>query len=328
MPRAGVSDNMTLLKNGLRTLARKYGIFLIFMGLIVIGTIVSPYFLKVKNVTNVLRQISVTGILALAEMTLIISGNIDLSLGSIIALSGMISVSVYLSTGSLALAILVSVGISIVCTTFSGVMIAYVKLPAFIATMAMDYIARGLCFIYTGGQATYKIGNYSVISTTYLGAVPLPVYIFFGMALFVAIVMNRTTLGRSIFAVGGNQEAANSSGIHVKHTIIKAFVIAGILTGVASVLQIARVNSAIPDTATNYHGDAIASAIIGGTSFTGGIGTVFGCMVGSAIMGFLTNLLNLCGLDAYFQMVTKGAIILGALAIDLKTKSNRKKRKG
>ena len=328
MPRAGVSDNMTLLKNGLRTLARKYGIFLIFMGLIVIGTIVSPYFLKVKNVTNVLRQISVTGILALAEMTLIISGNIDLSLGSIIALSGMISVSVYLSTGSLALAILVSVGISIVCTTFSGVMIAYVKLPAFIATMAMDYIARGLCFIYTGGQATYKIGNYSVISTTYLGAVPLPVYIFFGMALFVAIVMNRTTLGRSIFAVGGNQKAANSSGIHVKHTIIKAFVIAGILTGVASVLQIARVNSAIPDTATNYHGDAIASAIIGGTSFTGGIGTVFGCMVGSAIMGFLTNLLNLCGLDAYFQMVTKGVIILGALAIDLKTKSNRKKRKG
>lgn len=328
MPRAGVNDSMTLLKQGLRTLARKYGIFLIFMGLIVIGTIVSPYFLKVKNVTNVLRQISVTGILALAEMTLIISGNIDLSLGSIIALSGMISVSMYLSTGSLVLAILVSIGISIVCTTFSGIMIAYVKLPAFIATMAMDYIARGLCFIYTGGQATYKIGNYSVISTTYLGAVPLPVYIFFGMALFVAIVMNRTTLGRSIFAVGGNQEAANSSGIHVRHTIIKAFIIAGILTGVASVLQIARVNSAIPDTATNYHGDAIASAIIGGTSFTGGIGTVFGCMVGSAIMGFLTNLLNLCGLDAYFQMVTKGVIILGALAIDLKTKSNRKKRKG
>lgn len=327
MPRAGVSGNMTFIKNGLRTLARKYGIFVIFMGLLVIGTIVSPYFMKVKNVTNVLRQISVTGILALAEMTLIISGNIDLSLGSIIALSGMLSVSVYLSTGSLALAMLVSIAVSIVCTTFSGVMIAYVKLPAFIATMAMDYIARGLCFIYTGGQATYKIGNYSVISTTYLGAVPLPVYIFFGMAVFVAIVMNRTTLGRSIFAVGGNQEAANSSGIHVKHTIIKAFVLAGILTGVASVLQIARVNSAIPDTAMNYHGDAIASAIIGGTSFTGGIGTVFGCMVGSAIMGFLTNLLNLCGLDAYFQMVTKGVIILGALAIDLRTKSGRKKRK-
>ena len=328
MLRVGVRNNMTILKNGLKTLARKYGIFIIFMGLILIGTIVSPYFLKVKNVTNVLRQISVTGILALAEMTLIISGNIDLSLGSIIALSGMLSVSVYLGTGSLLLAMMVSVGVSVVCTIFSGVMIAYVGLPAFIATMAMDYIARGLCFLYTGGQATYKIGNYALISTTYLGIIPLPVYIFFGMAVFVAIVMNRTTLGRSIFAVGGNKEAANSSGIHVKHTIIKAFIIAGILTGVASLLQIARVNSAIPDTAMNYHGDAIASAIIGGTSFTGGIGTVFGCMVGSAIMGFLTNLLNLCGLDAYFQMVTKGVIILGALAIDLKTKSNRKKRKG
>lgn len=318
---------MMILKNGLKTLARKYGIFLVFMGLVVIGSFMTPYFLTVKNVTNVLRQISVTGVLALAEMALIIAGQIDLSLGSIIALSGMLSVNVYLSTGSLAVAILISIAVSVACTSFSGIMVAYVKLPAFIATMAMDYIARGLCYIYTGGQATYKIGNYSTISTTYLGPVPLPVYIFFGMAIFVAIVMNRTTLGRSIFAVGGNQDAANSSGIHVKHTIIKAFILAGILTGVASVLQIARVNSAIPDTAMNYHGDAIASTIIGGTSFTGGIGTVFGCMVGSAIMGFLTNLLNLYGLDSYFQMVTKGVIIIGALAIDLRTKSGRKKRK-
>ncbi|MCI8466046.1 MAG: ABC transporter permease [Lachnospiraceae bacterium] len=315
------------LKKRLDIVSRKYGIYLVFFCLIIIGAVTNPYFLTVKNVTNVFRQIAVTGVLALAEMVLIIAGQIDLSLGSVIALSGMMSVSAYLSTGSLLAAIGVSLLISVLCLTFSGFMVAKVKLPAFIATMAMDYIARGLCYIYTGGQATYEIGNYSVISTTYLGAVPLPVYIFFGMAVVCWVIMNRTTLGRDIFATGGNQAAANASGIHVDRTIIKAFIIAGALTGVAAVLQIARVNSAIPDTATNYHGDAIAAAIIGGTSFTGGIGTVMGCMVGAAIMGFLTNLLNLTGLDSYVQMVTKGMIILVALTIDLSGKNKRIKRK-
>lgn len=315
------------LKGRIDVISRKYGIFLVFIALIIIGSIANPYFLTIKNVTNVLRQISVTGVLALAEMVLIIAGQIDLSLGSVIALSGMVSVSAYLSSGSLVVAVLVSLLISVLCLIFSGYMVAKVKLPAFIATMAMDYIARGICYIYTGGQAKYEIGNYSVISTTYFSAVPLPVYIFFGMALICWVIMNRTTLGRDIFAVGGNQAAANASGISVDKTIIRAFVIAGILTGVAAVLQIARVNSAIPDTATNYHGDAIAAAIIGGTSFTGGIGTVMGCMVGAAIMGFLTNLLNLVGLDSYVQMVTKGGIILLALAIDLSGKNKRIKKK-
>ena len=308
-------------------LTRRYGIFVIFIILLIVGSIISPYFIRVKNVTNVLRQISVTGILALAEMILIISGQIDLSLGSVVALSGMFSVSAYLATGVLAIGVIVAILVSVCCLSISGVLVAKINLPAFIATMAMDYIARGICYIYTGGQATYEIGNYSVISTSYIGPVPLPVYIFFGFAIIIAIIMNRTTIGRDIFAVGGNNAAANASGINVSTTIIKTFAIAGVLTGVAAVLQIARVNSAIPDTAMNYHGDAIASAIIGGTSFSGGVGTVFGCLVGSAIMGFLTNLLNLVGLDSYIQMVTKGAIIIGALAVDLSGKNKKIKRK-
>ncbi len=315
------------MKKKMDVVFRKYGIYLVFLCLIVIGAVSNPYFLTVKNVTNVFRQIAVTGVLALAEMVLIIAGQIDLSLGAVIAFSGMLSVSAYLSSGSLFAAVLVAVFVSVLCLTFSGFMVAKVKLPAFIATMAMDYIARGLCYIYTGGQAKYEIGDYSVVSTMYLGAIPLPVYILFGMALVCWVIMNRTTLGRDIFAIGGNQAAANASGIHVDLTIIKTFIMAGMLTGVAAVLQIARVNSAIPDTAMNYHGDAIAAAIIGGTSFTGGIGTVMGCMVGAAIMGFLTNLLNLVGLDSYVQMVTKGVIILFALTIDLTGKNKRIKRK-
>lgn len=264
-------------------LLKKYGIGLVLVALLVIGSITVPGFLSIKNVTNVLRQISVTGILALAEGILIISGQIDLSVGSVVALSGMVSVQVYLKSGSLLLGVLVAILISAIVLMASGVLVAKVKLTAFIATMAMDYIARGLCYIYTNGQATYEIGNYNVISTTYVGAIPVPVIVLLVCCVVMAIILNKTTLGRDVFAVGGNQAAANASGIIVDRTIIKTFLVAGLLTGVAAVLQIARVNSAIPSTADGYHGDAIAAAVIGGVSFTGGIGTVGGVLILSLI---------------------------------------------
>lgn len=306
-------------------LLKKYGIGLVLVALLVIGSITVPGFLSIKNVTNVLRQISVTGILALAEGILIISGQIDLSVGSVVALSGMVSVQVYLKSGSLLLGVLVAILISAIVLMASGVLVAKVKLTAFIATMAMDYIARGLCYIYTNGQATYEIGNYNVISTTYVGAIPVPVIVLLVCCVVMAIILNKTTLGRDVFAVGGNQAAANASGIIVDRTIIKTFLVAGLLTGVAAVLQIARVNSVIPSTADGYHGDAIAAAVIGGVSFTGGIGTVGGVLIGSCIMGFLSNFMNLLGLSGYFQQVTKGVIIILALSFDLLTKNNKVK---
>lgn len=299
------------------TIMRKYGIYVIFLVLIIAASLSSSSFLTVKNITNVLRQISVMGVLALAEMMLIISGQIDLSVGSIVALAGMFSVNAYLRTGSFLVIFLVAIGVAVMLSSISGLLVAKIKLPAFIATMAMDWIARGLCYLYTDGQAVYKIGDYGKISTTYIGGIPLPVIFLAGAAIICWVVLNRTTLGRNIYAIGGNAEAANASGIKVNKSIITTFAFAGFLTGIAAILQISRVNSGYPDTAMNYHGDAIAAAVIGGTSFTGGIGTVTGCLVGACIMGFLNNFLNLIGLGAYFQMVTKGAIILVALAIDI-----------
>ncbi len=319
--------NQSSFKSKLDVITRKYGIFIVFAVLMVIGTVTTDSFLTTRNITNVLRQISVIGVMALAEMLLIISGNIDLSLGSVAALAGMISVNAYLSTNSFVVAILTAVLVSMILCATSGVLIAKIKLPSFIATMAMDYVARGLCYLYTNGQAKYEIGNYGKLSTTYIGAIPLPIFFFAGCAIVCWIILNRTAQGRNIYAIGGNSEAANASGISVNKTIVKTFIVAGLLTGLAAVLQIARVNSAIPNTAENYHGEAIAAAVIGGTSFTGGIGTVMGCLVGAAIMGFLSNLLNLLGLGSYFQMVTKGFIILLALSIDMMGKNKRIKRK-
>ena len=310
------------------TISRKYGIFVVFIVLLLLGTVTADSFLTARNITNVLRQIAVTGVLALAEMLLIISGNIDLSLGSVIALSGMFSVSAYLSTGSLSWLVVMSCVCGLyVYVYFKRYFCCENKAPAFIATMAMDYIARGLCYLYTGGQATYEIGDYGKISSTYFVGIPLPIFFFLGCAIVCWIILNRLPLGRDVYAIGGNQDAAKASGINVDFTIIKTFAMAGLLTGIAAVLQIARVNSAIPNTAENYHGDAIAAAVIGGTSFTGGIGTVMGCLVGACIMGFLSNWLNLIGLGSYFQMVTKGFIILLALSIDMLGKNKRIKRK-
>ncbi len=317
------------VKPGFDTIMRKYGIYVIFLVLVIAASLSTESFLTVKNITNVLRQISVMGVLALAEMMLIISGQIDLSVGSIVALAGMLSVNAYLKTGSFVVLFAVAIIAAMLLSAFSGIMVAKVKLPAFIATMAMDWIARGLCYLYTNGQAVYKIGDYGKISTTYIAGIPLPVLFLIGMAVICWIVLNRTTLGRDVYAIGGNAEAANASGIKVNKSIIITFAFAGFLTGIAAILQISRVNSGYPDTAMNYHGDAIAAAVIGGTSFTGGIGTVSGCLVGACIMGFLSNFLNLIGLGAYFQMVTKGAIILIALAIDIlgKNKVLRGKKK-
>lgn len=317
------------VREKLDIISRKYGIYVIFVFLLIIASLSTKNFLTVKNVTNVLRQISVTGVLAMAEMLLIISGQIDLSVGSIVAFSGMLSINAYLRTNSFFVLFLVAIGVSVIMSSISGVMVAKIKLPAFIATMAMDYIARGLCYLYTNGQAVYEIGDYGKLSTTYIGVIPLPVFFFAGAALICWIILNRMTLGRDIYAIGGNAEAANASGIKVDRSLIVTFGLAGLLTGIAAVLQIARVNSGYPDTAMNYHGDAIAAAVIGGTSFTGGIGTVSGCLIGACIMGFLGNFLNLIGLGSYFQMVTKGVIILVALSIDIlgKNKMLRSKKK-
>lgn len=316
-----------LLKEKLHGIFKTYGIYIIFILLMIVGAFLSPVFLTSKNLLNVLRQLSVIGILAFAEMLLIISGNIDLSLGAVVAFSGMVSVTAYLATGSFVITLITAMAVSAACCMASGILVAVFKLPSFIATLAMDYIARGFCYMYTGGQPTYDIKGYGNISSGFLGSIPIPVIFLLIIALICWIISSKTTLGRDIYAIGGNMDAANASGINVKKTIIKTFLIAGLLTGIAAVLQIARVNSGLPDTAQNYHGDAIASAVIGGTSFTGGIGSVPGVFVGAIIMGMISNILNLVGVQSYIQMVVKGVIIIAAIAFDLKGKNMKVSQK-
>lgn len=305
------------------SLTKKYGIFIILIAIIVISSVISPYFMKYNNILSIARQVSVTGILALGETLLIISGMIDLSMGSVLALSGMVSINAYLASESFIVAFLVSILIAALAGLINGILVTKVKIPAFIATMSMDFIARGSVYLYTGGKPIYQIGNMGKISSGYLGPIPIPVIFLLFLVIICWFILSYTTLGRSIYAVGGNASAAKASGINVDRIRIIAYVISGIFVGIAGVLQMGRLNSGLPDTGIGYHGDAIASTVIGGTSFTGGIGTAQGTLAGTFIIGIISNILNLQGVQSYTQQIVKGGIIIAAVGIDLINKSRQ-----
>ena len=315
------SEKAKHIYNGI---VRKYGIFLILLVVIVTGSVLSKVFLTTKNMMNVFRQISVTGILAFAETILIIGGNVDLSLGSQVALAGMISINAYLATGSYILAFLIAILVCVVCSVFNAFTITKLRMPGFVATMSMDFIARGAVYVYCKGTPIYQIGDYGKISSTYiLNVIPLPVVFLLAVTVIAGIVLSRTCLGRDIYAVGGNAEAAFASGISTIRTKFKMFAISGIFTGIAAAIQMARLNTGMPDTAEGYHGDAIAAAVIGGASFTGGAGSAAGTLVGALIVGFISNILNLKGVSANIQQIVKGALIIIAVSADIAGKNKK-----
>lgn len=311
------------MSKGFSQLTRRYGIYFVLLLFIIFSSLINPYFMKYNNIISVARQISITGILALGQTLLIISGLIDLSMGSVMALSGMVSINVFLSTGSYVLAFLVSIVIAAIAGVLNGVLITKIKIPAFIATMSMDFIARGSVYLYTDGKPIYQIGTLGKVSSGYFGFIPIPVIFLLTMAVITWFILSYTILGRSIYAVGGNAQAAQVSGINVDKTRITAYIISGIFVGIAGVLQMGRLNSGLPDTAIGYHGDAIASTVIGGTSFTGGIGTAPGTLAGTFIIGIISNILNLEGVQSYVQQIVKGGIILFAVGIDLVNKNRQ-----
>nr|WP_162990918.1 ABC transporter permease [Maliibacterium massiliense] len=310
----------------LHKIINQYGIYLIFILLLVVSAIISPRFFTAKNIISVLRQIAVTAILSFGITLLIISGMIDLSMGAVVALSGMIGINAFLLTNSFFVAFLVACAVAVACGYINGTLITRLRLPAFIATMAMDTIARGSVYLYTGGSPIYQIGGMGAVSTSSVGIVPVPVIIMLVIGVITFVILRYTRFGRSLYASGGNAEAAEASGINVGRTRRTAFIISGIFVGIAAILQMARLNSGLPDTAEGYHADAIASAVIGGTSFTGGIGTAQGTLVGAFIIGIIGNILNLVGVQSYVQQIVKGIIIIVAVSFDLMGKARKVRR--
>ncbi|MDR0624272.1 MAG: ABC transporter permease [Treponema sp.] len=301
----------------------KYSIFTILIAAFLISTLLNRNFISPANLSNILKQNSVIAILAFGETMLIIAGLIDLANGAVLALAGVLSVAVYKATGSLILASAVGLGIGVLCNMASGTLTSVFKTPPFIATLAVMTMARGLVLLYTAGQSIYQIGNFVVLGQGALFYIPIPIIFMVLILLVTWYVLNHTRLGRSLYAIGGNEEAANASGIQVSRSKFAVYIVNGIFVGLAGVIFMSRNNAGLPAAAQGYEFEALTAAVIGGTSFSGGIGTAMGTLAGAFIVGILNNIMNLLGVNSYIQQIIKGIIIALAVIMDIRAKNNR-----
>lgn len=292
----------------------------IFIALIVISagiSLMAPQFLTAKNMYLVSRQISFVAIVALGELFVILTGGIDLSVGSTVGLSGMIT-GVALAAGVHPIfALPIGVLSGMLIGMFNGSVIAYVGITPFIVSLGALSMGRGLSLILTKGNPIIEMpSSFFFLAQSDLFGIPTPVIIAAIIAGIVHVTLTYTAFGRRIYAIGGNEQATALSGVDVKMIKLKIYAICGLLAGIVGVLLVARFNSAQPATGKGWELDAIASAVIGGTSLSGGVGTVLGLLIGATVMGVIRNGLVLMQVSAYWQDFIIGGIIVLAAVID------------
>jgi len=275
-------------------------------------------FLTLKNVFNVLRQISSNLFLACGMTMVIILGGIDLSVGSVIALSGCIAAgAVSRYNLPLGVAIIMGLLVGLIIGMFNGLVISKTTIPAFIVTLATMNIAKGLAYVYTGGSPVRVVTKeWQFLGAGYVGIVPTPVIILIIVLIVTSLIMNRTKMGRYIYAVGGNSMAARFSGIEVAKVKFFVHAYSGLMAGLAGVVLASRMYSGQPTAGEGAEMDAIAAVVVGGTSMSGGFGKIGGTIIGGLIIGVLNNGLNLLNVNSFWQYVVKGTVILLAVFID------------
>lgn len=301
------------------TLIARYGIVLSFVLLFVILSFASSNFLSTNNLLNVLRQVSINGVLAVGMTYVILAAGIDLSIGSLLALAGAVAASLVTGTDAFnpAIAVLAGLATGAACGVINGGIIAYFKVPAFVTTLGMLSVARGATLLYSGGRPIPNLSpEFRWLGQGLVFGIPVPVIIFAIVFAIAAIVLRYTIYGRRIYAVGGNPRSAKTSGINTNGIIFSVYVIMGALAGLAGVMLTARTTSALPQAGIGYELDAIAAVVIGGTSLTGGVGRIGYTLVGVLIIGMISNGLDLMGVSSYYQQIIKGSIIVLAVLID------------
>ena len=301
----------------------KVGIIIAFAAVFIVLSFASPFFLTLSNMVTVLRQISFNGIVALGMTFIIITGGIDLSVGSLLCLAGLVSAH-YSVAGSetempVLIAILAGVLVSTAFGLMNGLLVAKGKLPPFIVTMATMTIVRGIALVYSDGRPITGFNeSYKAIGQGNVLNVPIPVAIFIVMLLVSGVLLKYTRFGRHVYALGGNENAAIASGINTAKIQTMVYVIGGVMCGIAGVALTSRLNAASPQAAEGYELDAIASVVIGGTSLSGGRGGVTGTIIGVLLIGIIGNGLDILNVSSYYQKIIKGCIILLAVFLDRK----------
>lgn len=304
-----------------------FSIYFVLLALFFVSMLANENFATIGNLSNISRQIAVGTILAFGQTILIINGMLDLSSGSVLALAGVLSVDSYIKTGSLLISFAVGIIVAVVCNILNGLMVTKFKTPPFIATLAMMAMARGAALLYTNGQNIYQIGDYVVFGQGSLLSIPNPIWFLIITMAVTWYLLKHTVFGRSVYAIGGNEEAANASGINVDRIKMKSYIINGIFVGLAGIIFMSRVNGGLPNGANGFEFKALTAAVIGGTSFSGGVGTASGTLAGAFIVGFLDNIMVLVGVNSYLQQIVRGAIIALAVIYDIYFKTTRKKLK-
>lgn len=305
---------------------QSYGLILSLLLLCLALSLASDRFLTTSNLLNVLRQAAVNGIISVGMMMVILTRGIDLSVGSVLALSTVVSADLLLRSDLPLIGSLPPLGAIAVCVIIggllgavNGLLISWLRIPPFIATLGMMTFARGAALFYTGGRPISGLGNlgegFRYLGSAVVFGIPVPVFVTIFVFIGAYILLNHTPLGRYIYSLGNNEQAAFLSGLPVKRVLIFVYVAAGALAAFAGVILTGRLNSAQPTAGVFFEFDAIAAVIVGGTSFTGGVGTVWGTLVGVLIIAVINNGLNLMDVSAFYQDIAKGLVIALALLL-------------
>lgn len=296
---------------------KNYGSLFGLAAICIVLTLMSDRFMTVSNLVNIARQVSINTIIAVGMTLVIITGGIDLSVGSLVALSGCVAIMTMELPGADVTGIILGLAVAAGAGLFSGVLVAYGKIPPFITTLAMLTIARGAALVITAGQPQVRFDTaYRVLGEGTVGPVPVPIVIMALVLLVASFILKHTPLGSYIYATGGNEEAARLSGIKISRVKALVYSISGFCAGISGLVLAARLGSAQPNTGTGFELDAIAAVVLGGTSLMGGRGTIWGTLIGALIIGVLNNGFNLLNVSPYYQLIAKGSVIILAVLLD------------
>ena len=290
----------------------KFRVLIIFAAMFIFMTIMSPFFLTQANVLNMVRQCSINGLLAVGMTFVLITGGIDLSVGSILSLSAIVGCS-FIQEGSsypIGLCIAIALTIGAVIGLINGVVIAHGKVPAFIVTLGSQLMAGGAALVFNNGSPIPGL------KAAY-NQIPYPIIIFLIVLAIGSITLKKTLYGRYVYAVGGNETAAKACGLNTKALIVSVYVISGVCAAIAGIVLSARVKTATAIAGEGYELDAIAAAVLGGTSLSGGVGNMWGTLIGVLIIGLLDNGMTLLNVQSYYQDIIQGFIIILAVFIDV-----------
>lgn len=314
-----------LKKFSARGIARDFGLIVIFLSVFLVLCVASPTFRMPRNIVNVWKQAAVNGILAMGMMMVIITGGIDLSVGSVVALSGVCAAMfAHPDTYPLFVPILIAMVVGAIVGFCNGLGVTLGGLPPFIITLGTMSVARGLALVFSKGNPIIDLSSaFGVISSGSLFGIPLLSYYFVAVTAVIAFIMNKTVFGRHIYLIGGNQTASRVAGIDVRKNLIAVYTIMGTLAGVCGLLMASRTNQGNPTMGQSYEMDAITAVVIGGVSMTGGTGKWYGVLIGALFIAVIENGLTIFSVDPNWKSVVKGMIIIGAVLMDVKSKSKR-----